>query len=201
MKLMYSQNSPYARRPRLVARELGLIGNGVEEIDVSPITSPDSLIRKFGPGAKIPALLTDDGAYLIESIIITHYLDALAGNKLVPASGAARGAVIALEGLGSLLMDSLYTRRHELARDKSEQSPGEIEKEALRAQKTYDALEAKVPTFGPAFDMGQLTVVASLGYADWRHPGDEWRKGRPALTAWFEALASRPSVAETKPIF
>jgi len=201
MKLFYSGNSPYARRPRIVARELGLIGNGVDEVDVSPISSPDSLVRKYGPGGKVPALLTDDGAFLIESIIICHYLDALGGNRLIPAGGTARGAVLALEGLGSLLMDSLYLRRHELAREKNEQSPGEIAKEAERAAKAYDALEAKVDGFGEALDLGQVTVVASLGYADWRHPGDEWRKGRPKLTAWFEAMMQRPSMAETKPIY
>lgn len=201
MKLFYTHNSPYARRPRLVAHELGLVGTRVDEVDVSPRDAPDSPVNKFGPGGKVPALLTDDGAFLIESIIITHYLDAIGGNKLVPQSGAARGAVIAVEGLASMLMDSLYLRRHELARPVNEQSPSEIQKEAERAQKTYDALEAKVSGFGSAIDLGQLTAIASLGYADWRHPGDQWRKGRPALTAWFEALASRPSVAVTKPIF
>jgi glutathione S-transferase len=201
MKLFHTHNSPYARRPRLVAHELGLVGTRVDEVDVSPRDAPDSPVNKFGPGGKVPALLTDDGAFLIESIIITHYLDAIGGNKLVPQSGAARGAVIAVEGLASMLMDSLYLRRHELARPVNEQSPGEIEKEAERAQKTYDALEAKVSGFGSAIDIGQLTAIASLGYADWRHPGDEWRKGRPALTSWFESLASRPSVATTKPIF
>jgi len=46
--------------------------------------------------------------------------------------------------------------------------------------------------------MGLMSVVAALGYADWRHPDDGWRDGRPKLAAWYKKMEGRSAVAETK---
>ena len=61
MKLYYSGNSPYARRVRIAARTDGLV---VEEIDVSPLAVENHALLQHGPGAKVPGLETDSGAYL-----------------------------------------------------------------------------------------------------------------------------------------
>ncbi len=106
-----------------------------------------------------------------------------------------------IEGVASLLMDSLFNRAHENMRDPSEQSPGEIETEAARAARCYDALEDLVDRFSPTLDMSLVSTAASLGYADGRHPGDNWRDGRPKLTAWNETMLKRPAVADTVPNF
>ncbi|MCG8547663.1 MAG: glutathione S-transferase N-terminal domain-containing protein [Alphaproteobacteria bacterium] len=200
MKLFYTGNSPYARRPRIAVREAGLMDK-VEEIDIAPREEHGHLLMEQGPGGKVPGLLTDDGAYLCESIIITHYLDELAGGKLLPKAGAERAAALQIEGLASLLMDSLFVRARENRRDPSEQSPGVIEIEANRAARTYDALNESVPSFDGAIHLGTIAGVSALGYADWRHPGDNWRNGRSALADWFERMMQRPAMAETKPIF
>jgi glutathione S-transferase len=55
--------------------------------------------------------------------------------------------------------------------------------------------------FGDTVHLGMTTIVAALGYADWRHASDDWRSGRPALAGWFEKMMQRPSMDETKPIF
>jgi glutathione S-transferase len=98
-------------------------------------------------------------------------------------------------------MDSLFHRSHEKRRDASEQSPAEIKKEGERAQRCYDELEALLPKYEDKVHMGAMTAVASLGYADWRHPDDNWRGGRDKLAAWFEKIMQRPAMDETKPIF
>ncbi len=66
MKLFYSGNSPYARRPRIAIREAGL-GDRVEEVDVGPIADNTETLLAHGPGAKVPGLLTDGGTYHFDS--------------------------------------------------------------------------------------------------------------------------------------
>ena len=98
-------------------------------------------------------------------------------------------------------MESLFYRSHENRRDEGEKSKGFIDKELARANRTYDALENLVNKFGDSLHLGLISTVASLGYADWRHSGDQWRNGRPKLTTWFEEIMKRPAIDQTKPIF
>ena len=51
MKLYFSQNSPYARRPRLVLHEAGL-QDEVEEEDLTPRAENDAVLFANGPGGK-----------------------------------------------------------------------------------------------------------------------------------------------------
>jgi len=199
MQLFYTINSPYARRARLAVRESGL-ADRVEEVEIIREENND-LLFEHGPGGKVPGLLTDSGTYLCESLIIARYLDEVSGGKLYPADPAAREFALHVEGVASLLMDSLYVRAHENRRDPSERSPALIENETARAARCYDALAGLVGRFDGQVSMDKATAVASLGYADWRHPGDDWRGGRSPLAAWFEAMMKRPAMAETKPIF
>lgn len=201
MKLFYSGNSPYARRPRIAIREFDLMDR-VEELDVAPLNTDGHILFGHGPGGRVPALLTDSGTFLCESLIIARYLDEVSGGKLYPGEAAARELCFKVEGIGSLLMDSLFTRAHENRRDPSEQSPGERQKEATRATRIYDELENLVDQFSGNIDMGALTVAASLGYADWRHADDKWRDGRSKLAAWHDdVMMKRSSVKDTYPNF
>ena len=34
-----------------------------------------------------------------------------------------------------------------------------------------------------------------------RHPGDNWRDGRPDLADWFERISERPAMRLTAPIY
>jgi len=199
MKLYYTGNSPYARRPRLAVLHFGLTDK-VELVDCAPLGGDDHVLRGYGPGGKVPGLLTDNGVFICEALIILNYLDEVSGGKLYPASGKAREEALALEGLAALLMESLFYRARENRREDSERSPSYMESEGARSQRCYDALESQVDGFGGDVNMAHLSVLACLGYADWRHPGD-WRDGRPKLTAWFDRMMELPACAETKPVF
>ncbi|MEC8369306.1 MAG: glutathione S-transferase family protein [Pseudomonadota bacterium] len=197
MKLVYSGNSPYARRPRIAIREAGLLDK-IEEVNVAPMPDNMDQILGFGPGAKVPGLVTNSGTYICETLAICNYLDGVTGGRLYPKEGAARDRAFEIEGIASLLMDSLFARSHEKRREDGEKSQGVIDKEANRAQRSYDTLEGMVDSFGDDFHMGLMSVAASLGYADWRHPDDNWRDGRPKLAAWYAAMENRSAVDETK---
>lgn len=197
MKLFYAPNSPYARKARLAARFLGLVGKGVEEVDVTPLRDPNNVLLQYGPSRKVPSLLTDKGAFLTESMLICRHLDGVAGGgKLYPAGDED---VVAIEGLTTGLLDALYWRNHENRRDPGEKSPGFLADEAERSQRCYAALEKLAPTLEGPVTMAQIAVGTCLGYADFRHPGDDWRKGCPKLAAWYEKFAARPEMKETVP--
>ena len=163
MKLFYTPNSPYARRTVLAVREFDL---PVELVDVSPLAAPDNILRDLWPGGKVPALQTDEGAFICETLLILNYLDGLSGARLYPGNAEMRAVVMQVEGIAALLMDSLFVRSHENRRDSSEQSPSLIEKETERAAQCYDALEDVVERFGRVMHMGSISTVAALGYAD-----------------------------------
>jgi glutathione S-transferase len=198
MKLFYVPNSPYARRTVLAVREFDL---PVELVDVSPLAGPDNILRDLGPGGKVPALQTSEGTFICETLLILHYLDGISGARLYPGDGEARAMVMQIEGVASLLMDSLFTRAMENRRDAAERSPGLFEKESARSARSYDALEDLVEQFGTTMNIGSIAVIAALGYADGRHPGDGWRDGHPKLASWYGEMLKRPAVAATVPNF
>jgi len=200
MKLFHSPNSPYARRVRVAVREFGL-SDRVEEQNVSPLAAPDNVLQSYGPGVKVPALLTDSGVFLCETLVICHYLDRVSGGRFYPAAPDALERCLQIEGIASLLSDSLFLRSQEIRRADGEQSPAFIDKEAARATRTYDALDDLASGFSDDLNIGLIGAVAALGYADGRHPGDHWRDGRPTLSAWFERMMQRPTLAETVPNF
>ena len=201
MKLYYTGNSPYARRARLAVLESGLASQ-VEEIDVNPREKNLDLLLAQGPGAKVPVLVTDSGESLCESLIITRYIDECSGGKLMPADIGERVKATELEAIGSLLMDSLFVRSREInARPVEAQSQDVVNLERERAARCYNELESKVSDAGSDVNCGTIAVVAALGYANWRQPGDNWREGRPNLAAYYDRIMERPAFADTAPVF
>jgi glutathione S-transferase len=200
MQLLYTPNSPYARRVRLAVHEAGL-EDKVELIDINPREANINQLLSRNPSGKVPLLVTDEGAALCESLIIARHLDKASGGKLYPGESGALVRTLELEGIASALMDSLFVRSHENRRDAAAQSQAVLELERSRAARCYDALESRAESFADRIDMGTITTLCSLGYADGRHPGDDWRKGRPALTAWYERTMQRQAMAATAPAF
>ena len=174
--------------------------DSVEEV-VAAGDERGPMLFKYGPGAKVPGLLTDSGAYICETLLIDMYLDEMSGGKLYPKNQIARDLAFEIDGVASLLMESLFYRSHENRREDGEKSQRFIDKESARADRTYYALENLVDKFGDDLHLGLISTVASLGYADWRLPGDEWRSGHSKLAVWYEEIMKRPAMGETKPIF
>ena len=90
--ILYGRNlSPFTRR---VAIWCAMQGRQIERRELM-VAGPDfDEIKAHSPVVRVPILVLDDGAHLIESFAICDYLDETApnGTRLVPASGAARMA-------------------------------------------------------------------------------------------------------------
>ena len=101
MKLYGSFGSPFTRR---VGTTL-LLYNLKHEHLVLRANVPEELeqLKKINPLARIPALETDDGMALVDSVTILDYLDRLVGpdGALTPSTGAVRTQMLSLIGIGA----------------------------------------------------------------------------------------------------
>src|SRR3981081_4197165 len=114
MKLTYSAASPFARKVRIAAIELGLIDKiAFARVTVVP-GQPNDEYSKIPPLKKLPVLILDNGEIVVDSYVIVEYLDELAGGgKIVPASGALRWKVKSDHSLLQGMLDSMLLCRYE----------------------------------------------------------------------------------------
>ena len=101
MKLYGGFGSPFTRR---VGTTLLLYNLKYEHL-VLRANVPEELeqLKKFNPLARVPALETDDGMALVDSVTILDYLDRLVGSDqaLTPSTGAVRTQMLSLIGIGA----------------------------------------------------------------------------------------------------
>lgn len=201
MKLWISLASPFARKPRIVAREAGLAAH-IEEVEtaVSPVKANEALAPD-NPLMKIPTLRTNDGVVLYDSRVICEYLDSLHGGaKLFPAAGPARWTALRVQAVGDGILDAGILRRYELlVRPENLRWQAWLDGQKEKMERALDVANADAAAFGPGFDIGQITVACAVGWLDYRFSDWNWRRNRPALTAWFERVSARPSMQQTTP--
>ncbi len=61
------------------------------------------------------------------------------------------------------------------------------------------ALEKEAGDFGDDITLGAIAVGCALGCLDFRFPDDDWRRGHPALAAWYAVFARHPSMVGSAP--
>jgi len=198
MKLYTSLKSPYARRVRLAIREAGLLDQ-VEEIEVKAIEELWELgVKQVGPGFKVPILICENGTPLYESLIITRYLNDLAGGVLLPKEPDELIKALELESVATVLTDSLYARSGErYRREAALRSDAILTYETNRSERCYDRLNELVATQGEEVSLATFAIASALDFANWRQPEDDWRNGRDALSSYYDRMMLRPGFAET----
>ena len=201
MRLYYSQTSPYARKVRLAAEHLGLTGR-IELVAAS--TTPvaeDAALAAVAPLAKIPTLITEDGAALFDSRVIVEYLDSVAGAGLLPpASDPRRWRVLRIQATADGLLDAALLMRYEVALRPEPLLWREwFEGQRRKVERALAALEAEAAQLEDPTPLGAIAAACALGYLDFRFPDLAWRNGHPGLEAFFEAWSSRPEMAWTDP--
>jgi glutathione S-transferase len=202
MKLLMSPTSPYARKCRIIARELDLM-RLLEEVQVDLADKAE--LRKFNPLGKIPALALDDGSVLLDSPVICEYLDDLGQGKFFPKPNVwgdtkGRWKALTLHALGDGVVDAAAGWRGETMRPAEAQSAANIERFRGAIVASLDAFERLAPRFAQYPTIGELGVGCALGYLDLRFAEAlPWREPRPQLAAWFETFSQYPAVQATKP--
>ncbi|ABE41305.1 glutathione S-transferase family protein [Rhodopseudomonas pseudopalustris] len=202
MKLSFSPASPFARKVRIAAIELGLIDR-IEFIPaaVVPGQANDDYMRDVNPLKKLPALILDNGEVIIDSFVIAEYLDDLAGGgKLIPAAGPERWRVRSDHALLQGMLDSMLLCRYEkLLRPKELFWQSWYDDHWSRAWTGMARFEQNDKVLNGQLDLAQITLVCVLGYADFRFPDCGWRKAYPKLDAFNQKMLERPSVKVSVP--
>jgi len=195
LKLYSNAASPFARKCRVIAHELGL---KLEEIRTLPMQEPE--FRRVNPLGKIPALVLDDGSVLIDSPVICEYLNHTGGGKFFPGMSiwrhnSGRWKALGLAALGDGIADAAVAwvimgreaTVPEVARQRQMQT----------VLAGLDALErvkfAKDPT------IGEISVACAIGYVEFRMPDLDWKATRPNLSAWYTKFCEYPSMKATAP--
>ena len=194
MKLYGPTSSPYVRKVRVAAAELG-IGDRLSLVitGVSPI-APNRDLAAMNPGIKVPALELDNGRFLYDSRIILRYLNELAGGALYPVGD---WEVQRKESLAEGLLDAALLVRFETALRPAEKQWQEwIGGQSAKINSILDAMEGEVSSL-TAIDAAAIGTGCALGYLDFRFPDWGWRNGRPGLAHWFENFNARPSMQST----
>jgi len=191
MQLLVSHTSPYARKCRVLVRELGL-QDKVEEIDAHPFEDGETLL-KANPLGRVPCLVRDGKGYP-ESTLIGEILHEEAGYPWRYDWEDQR-----VEALASGLLDLAVGRRVEMVRDTAIYSDYWIGRREAGIARALDVLESEAKRGLETDTMGALTIAIAVSYLDFRFQESDWRSGRAKLSALYEVWAARPSFQLTKP--
>ena len=201
MQLTFSPASPFARKVRIAAIELGLI----DRIELVPTTvaptQPNDDYSKITPLKKLPVLILDNGDVILDSYVIVEYLDELAGGgKLIPASGPDRWKVKSDHSMLQGMLDSMLLCRYEnMVRPKELKWQAWADDHCNRAWKGMARFNEKAEVLSRPLDIVQISLACVLGYADFRYADCGWRKAYPNLAAFNERILERPSIKISVP--
>jgi glutathione S-transferase len=183
--------SPYVRRVRIVARELGI---GYELVDTST-DAGQATLRKRTPIWKVPAAEID-GELVLDSHTITELLVARENSPALPplsvSAVAARNFISVADGALDALINTFYLAKEGLTADKAPY----LQKQHARAESAITWLEDNL---GPAESFG-LPAIALGTALLWMRFRDAYPVARhPKLVAFLSELETRASVAATRP--
>ncbi len=201
MKLLYTPNSPYARKVRIVAIEKH-IDIELEEVDLG---APDSPVVQYNPLGKVPVLILDDGTGLYDSRVIIEYLDARTPvTRLMPNDTRLRIDVIRWGALADGICDATVAIMLEERKDQQHQSAAFIEKQYTKVVNGLAALNKDISKkkwcVNETFSLADIAVGCMLGYVSLRLKSLDWQNQYPSLAKQYTLLSKRPSFKETAPI-
>lgn len=195
MKLYGGASSPYVRKCRVAARELGVIGK-IEEMPMPTYgADPNTPLAGMNPAVRVPTLELDNGEFLYDSRIILRYLNESAGGSLYPAGD---WAMQRRESQAEGLIDAALLIRGEVTRPEEFKYQGFIDLQSKKINNALDALEQIVGSLG-GIDAAAIGTGCALGYLDFRFADWGWRDNHPGLAKWFEGFNARPSMQATMP--
>lgn len=201
MKLLYSLTSPYARKVRIVAAEKRIAIDLVQVV----LADPDCPVLEHNPLGKIPVLIMDDGEGLYDSSVIVDYLDQRTPvSHLVPQDTKSKFQVKRWESLADGVCDAGVAVMLEKRRAENLQDAAWIDKQWTKVERGLQALNDDLGQnkfcVADTFSLADIALVCLLGYLDLRFGSQLDLDGRyPNLARLNQALASRPSIAETAP--
>ena len=190
MKLLASPTSPYARKLRVIAHELGI---SLPMEDTAPMTDPASLLAA-NPLGKVPALVLDDGNAIIDSPVIAAFLLAsVPGQKLLPQSGHAHWQGRTTEALADGVLDAAIILRFNMAQGIT--SGPWVDRQYRAIERALSVMNTRVE----GSDFGDICIAVACDYLSFRFPDLDWRGHNPALVELADRLLATTAFEATRP--
>lgn len=201
MKLLYTPNSPYARKVRIVAIEKHI------ELELQEVVlgDPDSPVTHYNPLGKVPTIVFDDETALYDSRVIVEYLSARTPvNHLLPSEHKLKVEVLRWEALADGVCDAAVSIILEQRKPEAQQSEAVLTKQRLKVEAGLAALNKDISKkkwcVNETFSLADISVGCLLGYIDLRLKQLNWQDQYPNLAKHFTILSMRPSFKDTMPI-
>jgi len=208
MKLLYTINSPYARKVRIVAAEKH-IEVTLEEV---VLAAPDCPVKQYNPLGKVPVLVLPDGDSLYDSRVIVEYLD----NRtplahLIPQDLNAKVKVRRWEALADGICDAAVATMLEQRKSAEMQDVAFIERQMGKVTRGLEVLNeelGKTKAVGKSnwcvngtFSLADVAVGCMLGYLNLRFSNTiNLAADYPNLERLQLALLKRPSFKDSMPV-
>lgn len=200
MKLLYSLNSPYARKICVVAAEKRI---EIEMVLVD-LSAPDHPVAQHNPLGKVPVLVLDDGESLFDSRVIAEYLDHRTPvANLIPHEHNLKIQVKRWEALADGVCDAAIAARQESLRSAECQDAAVIGKQLGKVERGLHALSQELGEgkwcVDDTFSLADIALGCLLGYLDQRYASIDWRSQYPNLAKHYTGLMKRPAFKNTLP--
>lgn len=201
MKLLYTINSPYARKVRIVAIEKRIAIDTVEVV----LTDPDCPVKLYNPLGKVPVLVLPDGDSLYDSRVIVEYLDnRTPGAHLIPQDNTGKTEVRRWEALADGVCDAAVSAMLEQRKPEAQQSSAHIEKQLEKVTRGLAVLNLDLTKkkwcVNEQFSLADIALGCALAYLDLRFTALNWQEKYPNLAKHYNVLAKRASFKQTMPV-
>jgi len=206
MKLVYSINSPYARKIRVVAAEKRIdIEMVLVDLSLLDHLAPDHPVNLHNPLGKIPVLVLDDGESLFDSRVIAEFLDHRTPvANLIPHDHTLKIRVKRWEALADGVCDAAIMALNESRRPADTQDAGVIAKQMGKVERGLRALSDELADgkwcVNDTFSLADIALGCLLGYLELRYSTIKWRELYPNLDRHYAALMKRASFHDTAPV-
>lgn len=203
MKLLYTINSPYARKIRIVAAEKH-IDIKLEEVVLS---DPDCPVKQYNPLGKVPVLvLSEDNDSLYDSRVIAEYLD----NRtplahLIPKDNTAKSAVRRWEALADGVCDAAVAVIMEQRKPEQKQEEAFIARQMDKVTRGLTVLNNDLGhskwCVDDTFSLADIAVGCMLGYIKLRFGTTiDLAAHYPNLERLQSVLIKRQSFIDSMPV-
>ena len=201
MKLLYTANSPYARKVRIVAIE-----KRIElELQEVVLADPECIVKQFNPLGKVPVLILDNQEGLYDSSVIVEYLDLHTPvAHLIPQDNRNKILVRRWESLSDGICDAAIVAMLEERKPIEQQSKALIEKQLDKVLRGLDVLNGDIAKkkwcVNETFSLADIALGCMLGYVDLRFKQLKWQDNYLNLAKHYSLLVKRPSFKQTAPV-
>ena len=197
MKCYVTNNSPSARKVRVVAFEKGLY----DEVEWETITREErGDIQDFNPLGKVPVAILDTGNIVCDSPVICAYVDSLTSSRdLIPKSKPKRWQVLTLEALGDGLGEAVIAVSQENQRSNEKRSQDVVDRQTGKEKSGLSVLDNAANDNNNPPLMGEIAVACALDYMEFRDIVPEWRETYANLASWYADILKRQSFRRTAP--